>query len=95
MRAILAANGADLATFALAIGLVGLPIELESNPAMVAAYAGAGLAGVALLKLGLVAIELGLVRRIRTRSRRPARLLAYALGLAGAASNVVAIVRYG
>lgn len=93
MKAILVAHGADLATFALAVGVIGIPIAAESNPTMTAAYLAAGLVGVALWKTVLVGALVVLVRRVETRPRRPAILLAYAIGLVGAASNVVAVFR--
>lgn len=93
MKAILAANGADLATFALAVGVVGIPISAESNPTMTAAYLAAGLLGVAVWKASLTATLVLLVGRVRSRSRRVPILVAYAIGLVGAASNVVAILR--
>lgn len=92
MKAILAAHGADLVTFSIAVGLVGIPVSREANPTMVAAYLAAGLAGVAAWKTLLAATLLLLVRRVRTRPRRIAVLLGYSLGLVGAASNVVALL---
>jgi hypothetical protein len=92
VKALLAAHAADLLTFSFAIAVVGIPISAELNPTMVAAYTAAGLAGVALWKGGLVALIALLVGRIRTRSRRPAVLVAYALGLVGTASNVVTVM---
>lgn len=91
MKAILAAHGADLVTFSIAVGLLGVPVARELNPTMVAAYAAGGLLAVAGWKTLLASTLVLLVRRIRTRPRRRAVLLGYALGLVGAASNVVAI----
>ncbi len=89
MRAIAAAHAADLLTFLLAVA-VGVPIQQELNPTMLAAYAAAGFLGVIGWKLLLAGTVLLLVRRIRTRRRSPGVLVGYALGLVGAASNVVA-----
>ena len=90
MRAIAAAHAADLLTFSLAVAILGVPVQQELNPTMVAAYAAAGLAGVMAWKVLLAGTILLLVGRIRTRRRAPGVLLGYALGLVGAASNVVA-----
>ena len=48
------AQGMDLCTFAAFFVLVGGSVHAERNPIIAAAYAFAGLAGVGLLKLGLV-----------------------------------------
>lgn len=93
MKAILAAHSADLVTFSLAVGLLGIPIGQEENPTMVAAYLFAGLVGVAAWKLLLAATLVLLVRRVDTRPRRIAVLLGYAGGLVGTAANVVAMIR--
>lgn len=93
MKALLAAHGLDLATFVLAVGVVGVPIAAESNPTMTAAYLAAGFVGVGLWKAFLASVLVLLVRRLRDRSPRPGILVAYALGLVGAASNVVAVLR--
>lgn len=93
MTAVLAAQAADFVTFAIAVGIAGVAITAESNPSMTLAYTTAGLIGVAVLKTTLAATMVGLIHRITTRPRRPARLVAYALGLAGAASNLVALAR--
>lgn len=93
MKAILAAHGLDLVTFSIAVGLAGVPVAREANPTMVAAYLVAGLAGVAVWKALLAGTLVLLVHRVRTRPRRIAVLLGYAIGLVGTASNVVAIVR--
>lgn len=90
MRAILAAHAADLLTFVLAVGLLGVPVQRELNPTMTAAYAVAGLVGVGIWKAALAGALLLLIRRITTKPRRPGVLFSYALGLVGAASNVVA-----
>lgn len=95
MTAILAAHLWDLATFMLAIGLVGVPIEQERNPTMVAAFMAAGLVGVAAWKLALVGAIAGLIRLIKTRPRRPGIIIGVALGLVGASSNVAAILAAG
>lgn len=92
MKAILAAHGADLVTFSVAVGLLGVPIAREANPTMVVAYAAGGLLAVAGWKALLAGTIVLLVRRVRTRPRRLPVLLGYAFGLVGAASNVVAIV---
>lgn len=93
MRAVVLVFLADAVTFALAVAVFGVPIEAESNPTMVAAYLAAGLAGVVVWKAFLLGLVLAALSRIRTRSRRPGILVAYAITLAGAASNIVAILR--
>lgn len=95
MRALVAAHAADLLTFTLAIALFRIPIGAELNPTMVSAYLAGGLLGVTLWKGALAAGLVFLVRRIRTRSRRPGVLLGYTFGLVGAASNVVTILHIG
>lgn len=91
MKAIVAAHSADLVSFSIAVGLLGIPIGRELNPTMVAAYLAGGLLAVAAWKALLASTILLLVARIRTRPRRAPILLGYALGLVGAASNLVAI----
>lgn len=84
----------DIVTFALAVGLCGVPIEAESNPLMAAAFAWGGFAGVAALKLAFTALLIALMARVTSRSIWPPFLLGYGISILGAASNLAAIHRF-
>jgi hypothetical protein len=94
---VVAGQVADLLTFALAVERVGINGELNGMAADL--YAAFGFAGVAAFKLGLTALVvaacLWMIRPASTH--RPslagrAMLLATAIGLLGAATNLAALL---
>jgi hypothetical protein len=84
----LLAQGLDLLTFAAAIGWLGVPIALESNPLYVRSYVAGGLLAVLVLKLALAAVMLYLVGRLNPSRATLGVALVTAFGLVGACSNV-------
>jgi hypothetical protein len=93
IAAVLLANGADLITFAQAIGSMGL--ALEQNPIARFLYNWAGLAGI----VGLKAMVLGSVFTIAAilpsdRFRLFVVVATIVFGLVGTASNLLALNGY-
>ena len=84
----------DLLTFVPAVARVG--IGAESNPLAQVLYLAAGPLGPALLKAGAIVVMLLALHRVLRRFPRYAlgsAALLVAIGLAGAASNVVGLIR--
>jgi len=85
---IIVAMVADLLTFSLAIGEVG--IEAEMNPVMAQAYASFGLAMVTLLKFVVTITILLLVLRVKhPRLRLLTVIFASSIALLGVLGNLV------
>ena len=84
----------DLLTFVPAVARVG--IGAESNPLAQVLYLSAGPLGPALLKAGAIVVMLLALHRVVRRFPRYAlgsAALLVAVGLAGAASNLVGLIR--
>lgn len=94
MRAVALAWSADVATFAFAMLVIGIPVGQEVNPLMRTAYGLAGVAGVAGVKFAMFAVIVYVVSRASAGAARAGILAAYAIGLVGAAANIVAIARF-
>ena len=90
MRAVVAAQAADLATIIVTIALYGAA-TVEANPIMRGAYLAAGVAGLFALK-GVLIGALALLRPLAGVRWPLLRGVGIAFGLIGATSNVVAIV---
>ena len=98
---IVAAHLADLATFALAVGLLGISGEIGPLRAVYVDYGG--LPAVACVEVAGLGLMLALLRGYQQRvagrvtarvSVRALCLVAAAAGLVGATTNVVAVIRY-
>jgi hypothetical protein len=87
---ILLAQLSDLLTFICVASV--LPIALEVNPLARAAYVTAGVAGVVALKGIGTAVLLVLVPR--SRWPRPMFGITVTVGLVGALSNTIAMIRF-
>jgi hypothetical protein len=80
------AHGLDLLTFMLAVVVVGLSVEGESNLLMRSAHATAGLLGVVALK-SFGAVALSCIVHLRSWALLPAA----GAGVVGASVNLLAI----
>ena len=87
---VLAAMIADLATFAVAVPVVGIGAEM--NPVMAKAYADFGLVMVVLLKTACAIALVLLVLRTRGRMRIPTALFAASIAILGVAGNVTSLL---
>lgn len=85
---VIAAHLLDLVTFWLALTHFGVSISAEQNPWMVAAYTNGGYLLILASKLAFVSVMLAMMARITTKPLLPAFLVAYSVGLLGAAANV-------
>lgn len=92
-RALVLAQGADLVTFVVAVGVFGVGIHNEVNPVMRALFGFAGLAGPLALKVAGIALLAWQADRIRpVPLGRIGYLIAIGFGVIGAVSNVRAVL---
>lgn len=93
---LIGAQAADVATFALFFWLVPASGFVEKNPLIASVYGLAGVAGVALLKMGITAVvayKAGSQDVVRVRLVSTLLVVAATSGVVGACFNTLAIVR--
>lgn len=90
----IAAHSLDLLTFGIAVAV--LPPGYEANPLARAAYAAAGLPGLALLKMGVVWLAIAILGRLGDRQHWSAFgyvlwSAPFVIGVVGCLSNLLAV----
>lgn len=81
----------DLLTFSMGVPYLMHGRIYEANPLMVAAFAAAGLAGVATLKVALIGVSFLLLRPLAAKYRPTALKMVAVGGAIGTTANLVAL----